>query len=102
MRSPAVAASLALTRIIFARRLSGRPVRDDLADPVPRVVGELRVRLVVVRERDEPGAQRPATTADPGLVVDAELGAEKRSCVGGKQVPSDHEIARRIAEAEAS
>ena len=57
----------------------GRPVLDageDFADEVARDVGEARIRVLVVRQRDQCDRERPAAAPSPGRVVDVQLLAE--------------------------
>ena len=74
---------------------------EDLTDHMP-ALDVSAVRAAVVRELDERYRQRPATASFPGGVIDPQNGAEDAPRIGGKEVPRDDQVARRIANARAA
>src|SRR5437879_2059625 len=93
---------LAIVTEAVKKATSACVIGEHFADAIAGVVREHRVRLLVVRERDQASPQRPAATAGPCRVVDVHLGAKDVPGAGGEQVPGHHEIARRITHAEPS
>jgi hypothetical protein len=77
-------------------------IGEDLTDHMPGVGRERGVRVAVVRELDERYRQRPAAASFPGGVIDPQDGAEDAPRIGGKEVPRDDQVARRIANAQAA
>src|SRR5436190_24089437 len=74
----------------------------ELFQPLLRLSDEHRVRLErVVGERDERLRERPAAGAGPGRVVDGEFAPESLAAGCVEQLPGDHHVAGRIADADA-